>query len=65
MARLKLAGVTILTCPNTAPVLELLRMTSIQGEKIMILPGLKKLSAKGRTGRASAARAKRSSARKR
>jgi hypothetical protein len=63
MARLKLAGVTILTCPNTAPVLELLRMSSIQGEKIMILPGLKKATAKRRTARAST-RAKRS-ARKR
>lgn len=64
MARLKLAGVTILTCPNTAPVLELLRMSSIQGEKIMILPGLKKVAARGRAGRAAKTRAKRT-ARKR
>jgi hypothetical protein len=57
MARLKIAGVTVLTCPNTAPVLELLRMSSIQGEKILILPGPKKLGAKGAAART--ARAKR------
>lgn len=63
MARLKVAGVTILTCPESGRVSELLG-GRIQGEKILIVPTLKKVAARP-SGRKRTARAKRSSARKR
>ena len=66
MARLKVAGVTILTCPDSSGVSKLLG-GRIQGEKILILPTGKAAAKPARkpARRKRTARAKRSSARKR
>ncbi len=66
MARLKVAGVTILTAPDGCRALR--EGLGIQGEKVMILPDLLRKTAKRKTARKGAkrtARAKRSSSRKR